>query len=291
MRTVLPYVVVALALVLAPREAPADRGRQDFQLSCANVHSMQIAEFQGVWKIYVQLTPDGSRHLHGMTSRHTGDVFVLRAGEEELLAIVAHDPIVSGSIGMPCASEQAARELAAMVCPERLNSAPAPDAAADSQDRSSDRERLVQISFPPYVVSCDNVAAMQVVKIRVLVDWRSSIHVPVYYLHLQLTETGGQELDQILDTIEYQYGLDNGRVIHAKGVRLLAGGAEIVGDMPDLDSFSGQNAIIVKRTPQAALDAAQAICPAKAPSTIIDQTPEHVGEASQPPDAPTASDP
>lgn len=291
MRTVLPYLVVALALVLVSKQVPAARGRQDFQLSCANVHSMKIAEFQGAWKVHVQLTPEGSRHLHGMTSRHTGDVFVLRAGKEELLAVVAHAPIVSGSIGMPCASEQAARELAARVCPERLDSALALDAAAASQERASDMERSGQMSFPPYVVSCNNVAAMQVVKIRVRVDWRSSVHVPAYYLHLQLTETGGQELDQILDTMEYQYGIDDGRVIHAKGVRLLAGETEIAGDMPDLDSFRGQDAIIVKRTPQAALDAARAICPAKAPSTIVDQMPEHVGEASRLPDAPTASGP
>ena len=96
---------------------------QEFAVSCENIHALHIQKTPRYWSVLIELSPEGTRIFHEVTSNNLGDYLTISFEGRELLRTRVFESIESGFIGLRTATQAAASQLAHTICSSKIQEA------------------------------------------------------------------------------------------------------------------------------------------------------------------------
>lgn len=118
-------------------------------------------------------------------------------------------------------------------------------------------------------LSCDDVVKIEVWRLRGEVWHSPSKEGYCYALIVELTEGARKRMQQVYDSTEKTPFMVGDHRYHIKRIDIWVGKRRILSEAPTHDNFSGPGPIIIKKTKEAAFEAARMICADKVENALF----------------------
>lgn len=243
-----------------------------FDISCDNVHDISVSGHGQDAFFDVQLTMEGSKALYEATKNHIGERMTITAQGKVLERWPIQEPFASGLLSIEAETRAQAIRQAERICPTKVDTAEQTDQELmrNALQQKTFMEHPERLSAPHFPISCAMIDSMGLWRMTDFI-WRDGTGDGCnYVLFVYMTDDGARALTQALEQAGPTYYMLGDMVSYKNYVQFASGDRTVVTDSPNWDTFntSAPNALLVFRTLERALKAAQVICPAKAPHGV-----------------------
>lgn len=239
-----------------------------FSISCKTIHDIRIINKDGRWLTRIQLTPKAGRLLYQTTQAHPDETLSIRGKQNELSLFTPGEAIPSGKIDIRSDTEAKAIDMGRRACSDKVQAGNSP-----SYDDIISAPYTISYSefekSPLFALSCADVEYMKVEKLNLAVWLNGAKQDHVYLLFILLTDQSTERLSRLADAAYPVYFIVNKYVGHKRFIQPVTMNHQRLSLHPLLDNFEGGAIILNRMTSQAAFEAANQICPQKAPITVI----------------------